>query len=121
MPWPNRSSRPRTRWRVLRVSGPSMVPTLRHGDVVVARMIDRDSSGGGVRVGDVVIGRYRSMPERLVVKTVAAIDGDGCALSSDNPAAGGDSSVHGVADVLARVVLRVRMPARAQIVRRGRA
>jgi hypothetical protein len=29
-------------------------------------------------------------------------------LASDNAAAGGDSAVHGVADVLARVVLRIR-------------
>ena len=59
------------------------------------------------------------MPERLVVKTVAAAEGDGWLLSSDNPAAGGDSSVHGVADVLARVVLRLRPAGRPRLVRRG--
>jgi phage repressor protein C with HTH and peptisase S24 domain len=92
-----------------------MVPTLRDGDVVVARTVRRD---GGVQVGDVVIGRYRSMPDRLVVKTVAAADGDAWRLSSDNPAAGGDSSVHGVADVQARVLLRLRVGARPQLMRR---
>jgi hypothetical protein len=40
-------------------------------------------------------------------------------LASDNPAAGGDSSVHGVADVLARVLLRLRAGARPQLIRRG--
>lgn len=95
--------RARPRWRLLRVSGPSMVPTLRHGDVVVARL-----GGRAVRAGDVVLGRYRSMPDRLVVKRVARVDVDGWLLSSDNPAAGGDSSVHGPADVLGRVVVRLR-------------
>ena len=93
-----------------------MVPTLRDGDVVLARTVRRD---GGVRAGDVVIGRYRSMPDRLVVKTVTAADGDAWRLSSDNPAAGGDSSVHGVADVHARVLLRLRAGARPQLLRRG--
>ncbi len=50
-----------------------MVPTLRHGDMVVARFVRSDVSGTSVRVGDVVIARYRSMPERLVVKTVQEI------------------------------------------------
>jgi phage repressor protein C with HTH and peptisase S24 domain len=96
-----------------------MVPTLRHGDVVIARTVRRDVLRGGVRAGDVVIGRYRSMPDRLVVKTVAVADGDAWRLASDNPAAGGDSSVHGVADVLARVLLRLRAGARPQLIRRG--
>jgi phage repressor protein C with HTH and peptisase S24 domain len=103
---------------MLRVSGPSMVPTLRHGDVVVARLIRPDVADGGIRMGDVVIARYRSMPERLVVKTVAAVEGDGWLLASDNAAAGGDSSVHGVADVLARVVVRLRAGSRPQLLRR---
>jgi signal peptidase I len=93
-----------------------MVPTLSHGDIVLARTIRR----GDVRIGDVVIARYRSMPERLVVKTVAAVEGDGWLLRSDNAAAGGDSTVHGVADVLARVVVRLRAASRPQSVRRGR-
>ena len=103
-----------------------MVPTLRHGDIVIARVVGPDGRpgvsgvpGGGVRVGDVVVARYRSMPERLVVKTVAAAEGDGWLLASDNAAAGGDSSVHGVADVLARVVVRLRAAARPRVVRRG--
>jgi hypothetical protein len=44
------------------------------------------------------------------VKRVDGPDGDGWLLRSDNELAGGDSRSHGVADVLARVVLR--MPGR---------
>ncbi|MEO6885139.1 MAG: S24 family peptidase [Jatrophihabitantaceae bacterium] len=92
-------------WQRVRVSGPSMVPTLRDGDVVLVR------HGARVRPGDVVLARYRSMPDRLVLKRVVHADGDGWWLASDNEAASGGSDVHGVADVLARVV--VRRPRRA--------
>jgi phage repressor protein C with HTH and peptisase S24 domain len=89
-------------WQFVRVSGPSMVPTLRDGDAVIVR------HGAPIRPGDVVLARYRSMPDRFVLKrAVREVDG-GWWLSSDNAAAGGDSAVHGVADVLARAVLRLR-------------
>jgi phage repressor protein C with HTH and peptisase S24 domain len=89
-------------WQRVRVSGPSMVPTLRHGDVVLVR------HGARIRPGDVVLARFRSMPGRDVLKrAVRAVDA-GWWLASDNAAAGGDSAVHGVADVAARVVLRLR-------------
>jgi len=84
------------------VSGPSMVPTLRSGDVVLVRY------GGRPRTGGVVLARYRSLPDRLVVKRVVRADGDGWWLASDNVFAGGDSEVHGTADVLGRVVMRLR-------------
>lgn len=79
-----------------------MVPTLRDGDVVLVR------HGAQVRVGDVVLARYRSLPDRYVVKRAVRPADGGWWLASDNPAAGGDSAAHGVADVLARVVLRRR-------------
>jgi phage repressor protein C with HTH and peptisase S24 domain len=89
-------------WQWIRVSGPSMVPTLKHGDVVIVR------HGARVRAGDLVIARFRSMPGRLVVKrAVWPVDG-GWWLSSDNLSVRGDSEVYGVADVHARVVLRLR-------------
>jgi phage repressor protein C with HTH and peptisase S24 domain len=79
-----------------------MVPTLRDADRVVVW------HGAVVRPGDVVLATFRSMPGRLVLKrTIRAQDG-GWWLASDNPAAGGDSSSHGVADVHARAVLRLR-------------
>ena len=89
-------------WQLVRVSGPSMSPTLRDGDRVVVR------HGARVRAGDVVLATYRSMPGRSVLKRAVRPDGDGWWLASDNPAAGGDSSVHGTGDVAAVARLRVR-------------
>jgi phage repressor protein C with HTH and peptisase S24 domain len=89
------------RWQKVRVAGPSMVPTLYDGDVVAVR------HGAAVRPGDVVLARFRSMPDRYVLKRAERPDGGGWLLCSDNDAAGGDSRSHGVADVLARVVLRL--------------
>jgi phage repressor protein C with HTH and peptisase S24 domain len=79
-----------------------MTPTLRHGDVLVVRY------GALVRPGDVVLARFRALPERLVLKRAVRAEDGGWWLASDNAFAGGDSAVHGVADVLARVILRVR-------------
>lgn len=95
------------------VAGPSMVPTLRHGDVVLA------VRGVRVRAGDVVLGRFADLPERLVVKRAARPVDDGWWLVSDNPFAGGDSEVHGAGEVLARVVL-VLAPGRPRRVGRDR-
>jgi phage repressor protein C with HTH and peptisase S24 domain len=86
----------------VRIVGPSMVPTLKDGDTVVAW------SGARIRIGDVVLARFRALPDRLVVKRAQrAVDG-GWWLASDNTFAGGDSEVHGVADVQARAVIRLR-------------
>ena len=78
-----------------------MVPALRDGDRLLVR------HGARIRAGDVVLARFRTMPDRPVVKrTVRAQDG-GWWLRSDNTFAGGDSDTHGVADVEARVVMRL--------------
>jgi phage repressor protein C with HTH and peptisase S24 domain len=79
-----------------------MVPTLHDGDLVIVR------HGARVRPGDVVLARFRDLPERAVLKRVSRREGDGWWLSSDNVAVGGDSATHGVADVQARVLLRWR-------------
>ncbi len=85
-------------WQVVRVAGPSMVPALRHGDRLLVR------HGAAVRPGDVVLARFPTLPGRLVIKrAVRRVDG-GWWLASDNSSAGGDSSVHGPAEVLARAV-----------------
>lgn len=97
-----RDGAPLLAWQFVTVRGPSMTPTLRDGDAVVVRHDAR------VQAGDVVLARFRTVPDRLVVKRVAYATRDGWWLASDNAFAGGDSSVHGVADALARVVLRVR-------------
>jgi phage repressor protein C with HTH and peptisase S24 domain len=83
------------------VRGPSMVPTLLDGDCLVVLR------GGRVRPGSLVVGRFRSRPELLVVKrAVRELDG-GWELASDNPFVSGPS---GVADVEARVLLRYWPP-----------
>ena len=79
-----------------------MVPTLHDGDLVAVRY------GARIRPGDVVLARFRDLPDRPVLKRVSRREGDGWWLASDSPAAAGDSEVHGVADVQARVVARWR-------------
>ena len=78
-----------------------MTPALRNGDTVVVR------HGAPVRPGDIVLARFRALPDLLVLKRAVRRQEDGWWLASDNPFAGGDSSSHGVADVEARVVLRI--------------
>src|SRR3954466_12802940 len=97
-------------WQRVDVSGPSMSPTLRSGDVLIVR------HGARVRPGDVVLARFRSLPDRLVLKRPVRPEAEGGWRAADNPFACGDSDTHGVADVLARVVLRVR-PGRPRRVR----
>jgi SOS-response transcriptional repressor LexA len=89
-------------WGWVHVWGPSMVPTLGSGDRVIVRY------GAGVCGGDVVLARFRTWPDQLVIKrAVRPVDG-GWWLASDNRYAGGDSAAHGVADVTGVAVLRLR-------------
>ena len=81
------------------VTGPSMVPALRTGDCLLVRR------GARVRPGDVVVARYRSRPDLLVVKRAVEPADGGWLLSSDNPFVEGPD---GVADVEARALLRYR-------------
>ena len=87
-------------WQLVRVSGPSMVPTLYDGDIVLVR------HGAAIRPHDVVLARFRSMPGLAVLKRAVRPVDDGWWLASDNARAGGGSQTHGVADISARVVLR---------------
>jgi phage repressor protein C with HTH and peptisase S24 domain len=77
-----------------------MVPTLRDGDAVLVHR------GGRVRPGQVVVGRFRSRPELLVVKRAVRAEGDGWWLEGDNEFVTDDSRAFGVADVIGRVILR---------------
>jgi peptidase S24-like protein len=101
-------------WQRVEVSGPSMAPTLRSGDTVIVR------HGATIRAGDVVLARFRTLPGRLVIKRAGRPVDGGWWVESDNEFAGGDSAVHGVADVLARAILRVR-PGPPSPIRRRRA
>ncbi len=79
------------------VRGPSMVPALRGGDCLLVRRKAR------VRAGDLVVARYRSRPDLLVVKRAVAEQDGGWLLASDNPFV---DAPEGVADVEARVLFR---------------
>jgi phage repressor protein C with HTH and peptisase S24 domain len=98
-------------WQFVRVSGPSMIPTLRDGQTVLVR------HGAHPRAGDVVLATFRSMPGRLVLKRAVEQRDGGWWLRSDNAFAGGDSDTHGVADVHARVTWLLR-PGRPRRLRR---
>jgi phage repressor protein C with HTH and peptisase S24 domain len=89
------------RWQRVVVSGPSMVPTLKDGDRLLARR------GAGIQPGDLVLARFNDL-DHLVVKRAVREEPGGWWLASDNPYAGGDSTNHGLGQVLARVVWRYR-------------
>jgi len=79
------------------VHGPSMSPALKDGDCLLVRR------GARVRPGDVVVARYRSRPDLLVVKRAVSPEDGGWLLASDNPFV---PAIDGPADVEARVLLR---------------
>ncbi|GAA2722375.1 S24 family peptidase [Actinocorallia aurantiaca] len=95
------------RWRVVRVEGLSMLPTLGPGD----RLLVRE---GPVREGDLVVARRDGL---LLVKRAVFRRDRGWWLESDNQRAPGrrDSWDFGAVpeqDVLGRVVLRYWPPSR---------
>jgi nickel-type superoxide dismutase maturation protease len=90
-----------TPWFAALVHGPSMVPTLRHGDALLIRRGDR-----GVRPGDVVVVRFAARPGSLFVKRVdRRVDG-GWWVLGDNEFVTDDSRTYGAAEVVGRVLLR---------------
>ncbi|MFE2044083.1 nickel-type superoxide dismutase maturation protease [Streptomyces sp. NPDC059477] len=87
------------------VTGPSMVPTLRHGDRLVVHY------GARIRVGDVIVLRHPFQQDLLVVKRAAERREGGWWVLGDNAFAGGDSTDYGVVPeelVLGRVRFRYR-------------
>ena len=77
-----------------------MLPTLRPGDCLLVRPPRR------VRPGQVVVARFPTRPDLLVVKrAVRAVDGRWW-VEGDNPAVTDDSRRYGPAEVVAVVVLR---------------
>jgi nickel-type superoxide dismutase maturation protease len=92
------------RYGVLDVDGPSMAPTLSHGDRLLCRY------GGRVRPGAVVVARHPLRQELFVVKRAVERRGGGWWLLSDNSGVESDSRDYGAvpADlVLGRVLLRI--------------
>ena len=77
-----------------------MVPTLRSGDALLVRR------GGRVRTGDVVVARFRSRPDLLVVKRAVRQQDGGWWIQGDNALIEDDSRAYGVADVVGRVLIR---------------
>ncbi|MGW0332623.1 nickel-type superoxide dismutase maturation protease [Streptomyces sp. NPDC003011] len=87
------------------VTGPSMVPTLRHGDRLVVRW------GARIRPGDVVVLRHPFQQDLLVVKRAAQRREGGWWVLGDNAYAGGDSTDYGTVPdelVLGKVRFRYR-------------
>ncbi|MET9322515.1 nickel-type superoxide dismutase maturation protease [Streptomyces sp. NPDC003038] len=112
------NGRRRTPFEVVEVAGPSMVPTLVHGDRLVVRY------GAAVRPGDVVVLRHPFQQDLLVVKRAVERRPGGWWVLGDNPYnETGDSTVFGpVPDelVLATAVLRFRPRAADQCSLRAR-
>ncbi|GGS27169.1 nickel-type superoxide dismutase maturation protease [Streptomyces griseoviridis] len=87
------------------VTGPSMVPTLRHGDLLLVHW------GARIRPGDVIVLRHPFQQDLLVVKRAVELREGGWWVLGDNPYAGGDSTDYGVVPeelVLGRVRFRYR-------------
>ena len=89
-------------WFTALVHGPSMAPTLRHGDAVLVRR-----GGRAVRAGDVVVVRFASRPGALFVKRAARVEGSGWWVLGDNDRGSTDSRTLGPAVVLAVVLGRL--------------
>ncbi|GKQ39785.1 nickel-type superoxide dismutase maturation protease [Streptomyces sp. A012304] len=88
---------------VAEVTGPSMVPTLHHGDQLVVQY------GARVRPGDVVVLRHPFQQDLLVVKRAAERREGGWWVLGDNAYAGGDSTDYGtVPDELVLGTVRFR-------------
>jgi nickel-type superoxide dismutase maturation protease len=101
----NTSSGLPSRWVVARVTGPSMAPTVRHGDRLLVR---RRRPSDPVRPGDVVLARFPARPDLLVVKRVRRAVPGGHWVEGDNPFVTDDSRAFGVAVVVGRVLVRLR-------------
>jgi nickel-type superoxide dismutase maturation protease len=90
---------------VAEVTGPSMVPTLHHGDRLVVQY------GARIRPGDVVVLRHPFQQDLLVVKRAAERREGGWWVLGDNAYAGGDSTDYGTVPedlVLGKVRFRYR-------------
>jgi nickel-type superoxide dismutase maturation protease len=93
-----------TGWVLARVTGPSMSPTVRHGDRLLVRRL---RPGRTVPVGTVVLARFPARPELLVVKRVRRHVAGGVWVEGDNPLVAHDSRAFGTAVAVGIVRLRL--------------
>ena len=93
-----------TRWVFARVTGPSMSPAVRHGDRL---LVVRVRPGDPLRAGEVVLARFPSRPDLLVVKRVRHAVPGGQWVEGDNPLVTDDSRAFGPAVVVGRVLIRI--------------
>ena len=91
-------------WVLARVTGPSMSPTVRHGDRLLVRRL---RPGAPVVPGAVVLARFPARPDLLVVKRVERAVPGGSWVVGDNPLVTDDSRAFGVAVPVGRVVGRL--------------
>lgn len=89
---------------MVRVTGPSMSTTVRHGDRLLVRRV---RSAAAVESGDVVLARFPARPELLVVKRVRRVVPGGHWVEGDNEFVADDSRAFGPAVVVGRVVGRL--------------
>ncbi|MFF7201456.1 MULTISPECIES: nickel-type superoxide dismutase maturation protease [unclassified Streptomyces] len=80
---------PRAPFGVAEVTGPSMYPTLRHGDQLLVHY------GAEVKPGDIAVLRHPLQQDLLIVKRLVEWREDGWWVLGDNPGAEGDSRVFG--------------------------
>ncbi|MFI1395050.1 nickel-type superoxide dismutase maturation protease [Streptomyces sp. NPDC020681] len=80
---------PRVPFGVAEVTGPSMYPTLKHGDQLLVHY------GAEVRPGDVAVLRHPLQQDLLIVKRLVELRDGGWWVLGDNPGAEGDSRLFG--------------------------
>jgi nickel-type superoxide dismutase maturation protease len=102
-------------FRLVEVTGPSMVPTLLHGDWLLVQYVR--NAGGEVREGDVVVLRHPLQQDLLIVKRAAERCEGGWWVLGDNAFVENDSREFGVVPdemVVARGRGRFRPPREVQ-------
>ena len=97
------------RRRRLRVTGDSMLPTLRAGDLVLVD--ERAYAAALPALGEIVVARHPYQRDLTIIKRMAGLTPEqACMLLSDNPRAGSDSRTFGAIPhtrIIGRVTSRI--------------